>query len=75
MSDDDAYGLQVEIKRAVKKEEMAGGGSSGGGYGGGGYGGVLLRPCLNPAMSCSPSAPVSDRLQMYPDHRVSLIIS
>ena len=38
-----AYGLQVEIKRAVKKEEMAGGGSSGGGYGGG-YGGVLLRP-------------------------------
>ena len=31
-------GRTVELKRAIKKEDMSGGGGGAGGYGGGGYG-------------------------------------
>ena len=64
ISTDCAYGLQVEIKRAVKKEEMAGGGSSGGGYGGG-YGGALLMPRqYNIAPFCASFIPLAHALKL-----------
>ena len=58
---------QVEIKRAVKKEEMAGSGAGGGGYGGG-YGGELSQ-CHDRfyiTTVCAPAVALGGALQGWP---------
>lgn len=61
-------GKEVEVKRAIRKEEMGGAGGAGGGFGGG-YGGGELQPSCD---KCAGNfACIADRA-CYQPHAVSL---